>query len=138
MKKFAKITAVALVVVMALAVLVACGPNSNPDKALESLKKNEYTAAKDTLLVPAALKLLGVNGIDTVISGTKSVKDGDKTKLESVTVIYFTDAKAAKDAWAKVEEYANKENKDKDPDWTVKQSGAMIYYGTKAGIKAAA
>lgn len=137
MKKFVKVMAVALVAVLALAALVACGPASDPDKALAALKKHEYTAAKDTVVVPLALTAMGVKGVDTVISGSKSVKDGDKNKVESVTVIYFTDAKAAKDAWAKVEEYANKENKDKDSDWTVKQSGAMIYYGTKAGINAA-
>ena len=137
MKKFAKITAVALVVVMVLAVLVACGPASDPQKAIDALKKHEYAAAKDSLVVPFALKALGVEGIDTVVSGTKSVKDGDKTKLETVTIVYFTDAKAAKEAWSKVEGYANQENKDKDSDWTVKQSGAMIYYGTSAAIKAA-
>lgn len=137
MKKFAKIMAVALVVVMTMALLVACGPASDPDKALAALKKHEYTAAKDALVVPIALKALGVKGVETVISGSKSVKDGDKTKVETVTVIYFTDAKAAKDAWSKVQEFANGENKDKDSDWTVKQSGAMIYYGTKAGINAA-
>ena len=137
MKKFAKIMAVALVAVMALAVLVACGPASDPQKAIDALKKHEYTAAKDTVVVPAALALAGVKGVDTVVSGSKSVKDGDKTKVETVTIVYFTDAKAAKEAWSKVEEYANKENKDKDSDWTVKQSGAMIYWGTSAAIKAA-
>ncbi|MCH5152836.1 MAG: hypothetical protein J1F68_02605 [Clostridiales bacterium] len=137
MKKFAKIMAVALVAVMALAVLVACGPNSDPDKAIAALKKNEYTAAKDTLIVPIALKGLGVNGVDCAVSGSKTVKDGDKSKLETVTIVYFADAAAAKDAFSKVEEYANDQNKDKDSDWTVKQSGAMIYWGTSAAIKAA-
>ena len=137
MKKFAKITAVVLVAVMALAVLVACGPASDPDKAIAALKKHEYTAAKDTVLVPVALTALGVKGVDTVISGSKTVKDGDKNKLETVTVVYFTDSASAKEAFAKVEEYANKQNKDKESDWTVKQSGAMIYYGTSAAIKAA-
>ena len=137
MKKFAKVMAVALVAVMALAVLVACGPASDPQKAIDALKKNEYSAAKDSLVVPTALKALGVSGVETVVSGSKSVKDGDKNKVETVTIVYFTDAKAAKEAWTKVEEYANKDNKDKDSDWTVKQSGAMIYWGTKAAINAA-
>ncbi|MCH5157188.1 MAG: hypothetical protein J1G02_04860 [Clostridiales bacterium] len=137
MKKFAKITAVALVAIMALALLVACGPASDPQKAIDALKKHEYTAAKDTTLVPAALTLAGVKGVDAVVSGSKTVKDGDKNKVESVTIVYFTDSAAAKDAWAKVEEYAKKDNKDNDSDWTVKQSGAMIYWGTSAAIKAA-
>ena len=135
MKKFTKIAAVALVAIMALAMLVACGPASDPDKAIAALKKHEYTAAKDTV-VSAALKLIGVN-VEAVVSGSKTVKDGDKAKLETVTIVYFTDSSAAKDAFSKVEDYAKKQNKENDSDWTVKQSGAMIYWGTSAAIKAA-
>ena len=42
MKKFAKVMSVALVAVLALAVLVACAPASNPKKAAEALDKNGY------------------------------------------------------------------------------------------------
>ena len=136
MKKFAKIMAVALVAVMAVAILVACAPASDPDKALAALKKHEYTAAQDKLVIPAALTLAGVKDIEAVITGTKAVKKGDESKLESVTIVYFASASAAKDAWSKVEEYAKKDNKD-NSDWTIKQSGAMIYWGTSAAIKAA-
>ncbi len=137
MKKFAKIAALALVVVMSLAMLVACAPNSNPDKALEALKKNGYTAAKDANVVPAALTLVGVKGVDTVISGTKSSGEGDDAKVDHVTVIYFASADQAKAAWDKVKSYAEKDEDSKDSDWTITQSGKMIYYGTKAGIAAA-
>lgn len=137
MKKFAKIAALALVVVMSLAMLVACAPNSNPDKAVEALKKNGYTAAKDANVVPAALTLVGVKGVDTVISGTKSSGEGDDAKIDHVTVIYFASADQAKTAWDKVKSYAEKDKDSKDSDWTITQSGKMIYYGTKAGIAAA-
>ncbi len=137
MKKFAKIAALALVVVMSLAMLVACAPNSNPDKAIEALKKNGYTAAKDANVVPAALTLVGVKGVDTVISGTKSSGEGDDAKVDHVTVIYFASADQAKTAWDKVKSYAEKDKDSKDSDWTITQSGKMIYYGTKAGIAAA-
>ena len=137
MKKFPKIAALALVVVMSLAMLVACAPNSNPDKALEALKKNGYTAAKDANVVPAALTLVGVKGVDTVISGTKSSGEGDDAKVDHVTVIYFASADQAKAAWDKVKSYAEKDEDSKDSDWTITQSGKMIYYGTKAGIAAA-
>ena len=137
MKKFAKIAALALVVVMSLAMLVACAPNSNPDKALEALKKNGYTAAKDANVIPAALTLVGVKGVDTVISGTKSSGEGDDAKVDHVTVIYFASADQAKTAWDKVKSYAEKDKDSKDSDWTITQSGKMIYYGTKAGIAAA-
>ncbi len=137
MKKFAKIAALALVVVMSLAMLVACAPNSNPDKAIEALKKNGYTAAKDANVVPAALTLVGVKGVDTVISGTKSSGEGDNAKVDHVTVIYFASADQAKTAWDKVKSYAEKDKDSKESDWTITQSGKMIYYGTKAGIAAA-
>ncbi len=137
MKKFAKIAALALVVVMSLAMLVACAPNSNPDKAIEALKKNGYTAAKDGNVVPAALTLVGVKGVDTVISGTKSSGEGDNAKVDHVTVIYFASADQAKTAWDKVKSYAEKDKDSKESDWTITQSGKMIYYGTKAGIAAA-
>lgn len=137
MKKFAKIAALALVVVMSLAMLVACAPNSNPDKAIEALKKNGYTAAKDANVIPAALTLVGVKGVDTVISGTKSSGEGDDAKVDHVTVIYFASADQAKTAWDKVKSYAEKDKDSKDSDWTITQSGKMIYYGTKAGIAAA-
>lgn len=137
MKKFAKIAALALVVVMSLAMLVACAPNSNPDKAIEALKKNGYTAAKDANVVPAALTLVGVKGVDTVISGTKSSGEGDDAKVDHVTVIYFASADQAKTAWDKVKSYAEKDKDSKESDWTITQSGKMIYYGTKAGIAAA-
>ncbi len=135
MKKCAKIIALSLVAVLALAVLVACAPNSDPDKAVKALEKNGYTAAKDETIIPAALRLLGVKDIDCVISGTKTEDD----KTETVTVIYFGSADAAKDAWDEVQKYAEdkKDDDEKDSDWVCKQSGAMIYYGTKAGVKAA-
>ena len=63
MKKFAKITAVALVAVLALAVLVACGPASSPDKAEKALKSNEYVVTN--------VKGSGYTGLTAVVTGTK-------------------------------------------------------------------
>ena len=129
-KSIVRILALSLVAVMMCVVLVSCGgPNADPDKALASLKDNEYSAAEDKLLIPTALRLLGVDDIDTVITGTN--KDG-----EHVTVIYFEDKDAANDAWEDVQEYFE-ETSDEDSNWTIKKSGAMIYWGTSAGIKAA-
>lgn len=127
-KSIIKVLALSLVAVMMCVVLVSCGgPNADPDKAVDSLKKNDYAAAEDKIVVPTALRLLGVDDIDTVVSGTN--KDG-----EHVTIVYFEDKEAANDAWDDVKEYF--EDK-KDDDWTIKKSGAMIYWGTSAGIKAA-
>ena len=136
MKKFAKVMAVVLVAVMSLALLVACGPNADPDKAVASLKKNDYTAAKDTLLA-TALKALGVDDIEAVVKGTKSVKtDDNKTKLETVTIVYFKNADAAKASWKKLENYAEEQKGDSN-NWTVAQTGALVYWGTAAAVKAA-
>lgn len=135
MKKSVKILSVALIAIMAFAMLVACGPASDPDKALSALKKNEYQAAEDKVVIPTALALSGVKDLETVITGSKVVKKDDKSKIETITIIYFKDSSAANDAWDKVKEYANKENKDKDSDFVIEKSGAMIYFGTKQAVK---
>lgn len=134
MKKTLRLIALALVLVMSVAMLASCAtPNKDPDDAIAALKDNGYTAAKDNILVPLALKALGVDGVKTVISGSAKIDD----KVETVTVIYFESKDDANDAWEKVQEYANGEKDDKAEDWVCKKSGAMIYYGTSAAIKAA-
>ncbi len=137
MKKFTKIVCLALVCVFALCALTACAPNSDPDKALASLKENEYTAMKDTIVVPAALALAGVKGIDVVISGSKVVETDDGTKGEHVTVVYFLTADAANSAWETVQKYAEDEKEEDASDWKVQKFGKMIFFGTSAGIRAA-
>lgn len=134
MKKFAKIMALVMIVAMSMTLLVSCAPNSNPDKALDALHKNNYVSAKDPIVIPMALSGMGVKGIDTVIKATKKV-DG---KVDHVTIVYFESAAAASDAWDLVNKYvAEEDESDKKNDWTINKSGAMIYYGTSAAIKAA-
>ena len=136
MKNTLRILAVAMVAVMLCLTLASCGgPNPDPDKALESLKDNGVTfAGKDTLIIPTALKIAGVDGISSVVSGTGKIDD----KYAHVTIIYFEEAEDAKNAFEKVEEYANKNKGEaEDSDWVFKKSGKMIYYGTKDAINAA-
>ena len=133
MKKALRILALSIVLVTLVAAFASCGaPAKDPDDALAALKENEYTAAKDEVFVPLALKAQNVDGVKTVISGTKITEE----KTEHVTVIYFDDKDAANEAWEAVEKYAENSKKD-ESDWVVKKSGAMIYFGTSAGIKAA-
>jgi hypothetical protein len=73
-------------------------------------------------------KAAGIDDLECVVSGTNS--DG-----EHVTIFYFEDSKAANAEWEDVKGYF--EDQEDDSDWTIKKSGAMIYYGTSAGIKAA-
>ena len=134
MKKTLRLIALALVLVMSVAMLASCAtPNKDPDDAIAALKDNGYTAAKDNFVVPTALKLLGVDGVKTVISGSAVIDE----KFQTVTVIYFESKDDANDAWEKVQEYANGEKDEKAEDWVCKKSGAMIYYGTPAAVKAA-
>lgn len=126
------VLSIALAMVMVLSVvLCACGPNSDPAAAKAALKDNGYTAAEDKLIIPNALKVLGVDGITTVVTGTKIV---DK-KTEHVTIIYFESADAANAGWDKVQEYASDDKEKEDTDWTIAKSGKMIYYGTKQAVK---
>lgn len=127
MKKFAKIMALMLVVAMGVAMLVACAPASDPDKALSALKKNGYTAGKVNAMI-------GVKGIDCVVSGS----NGTEGKEGHVTIVYFTSKDAADSAWETVQKYAKeKDSESKDSDWKIKKSGKMIYWGDSNGIKSA-
>ncbi len=143
MKKLAKSLAIVLLIVMSLALLVSCGPNSDPDKALASLKKNEFVAGKATDAFSLGVVQVAIgasNGdITAIVSGSKVAKDDENnTKGDSITIIYFKDGKTADKLWTKIEEYANEKNEDKESDWVIKKSGAMVYFGTKGGVKAAA
>lgn len=133
MKKAIKLIALALVLTLSVLTLASCiPPNSDPDKAIDALKDNDYKAVHDDTIIPLALKLMGVDDIDDVVTGTKIVDD----KLEHVTIIYFEDADAAKDAWEDVKEYAEENKDDEDTDWTIAKFGKMIWYGTEDAIKA--
>ena len=133
MKKTIKLTALALVLVLSVLTLASCiPPNMDPDKAIESLKENDYTAVHDDTVIPLVLKLAGVKGIEDVVTGTAYVED----KFEHVTIIYFEDADAAKAAWDDVKEYAEDDKNEEDTDWTIAKFGKMIWYGTEAAIKA--
>ena len=136
MKTFVRALSLTLVAVMLCAVLASCGgPAKDPADAVAALKENGYVAAEDKVAIPTALKLLGVNGVKSVVSGSATVEE----KFQTVTIVYFDDKDAAKTAMEKLEKYASDEKDDKveESDWVVKQSGAMIYFGTKAAVKAA-
>lgn len=140
MKTFAKILCLSLVAVMLCATLASCAPAAKAEDALAALKENGYTAVKSDLLGAAGFAALDIKGVDSVVTGTKTEKVDDKDKLQAIMIIYFTDADAAKTAEEKVQKYSDdekKENKDEDSDWVFKRSGKMIYFGTKAAVKAA-
>ncbi len=130
MKKFAKIAAVALVVVLSLAILVACAPNSDPEKAKASLEKNGYTVVK----VPSVTH---AGGLQNTVTGTKTEKDKDgNTTVQHVSIFYYDTADNAKAAYETLKSDSEKEKGD-NTDWTFAQSGKIVYFGTKAAINAA-
>ncbi len=135
MKHTLRMIALSLVLVMSVLVLASCGgPNSDPDKALAALKENGYTAAESDTIAVAALTLAGIKNVQSVVSGSAKIDD----KFETVTILYFADSDAADAVWEKAQEYAEDEKDDaEDSDWVCEKSGAMIYFGTKAAVKAA-
>ncbi|MBO5931969.1 MAG: hypothetical protein J6Q70_07030 [Clostridia bacterium] len=134
MKKMTKLIALALVLALSVVMLASClPPNMDPEKAIDSLKENDFKAAEDDTLLPLVFAGLGIKDVDVVVTGTAIIDN----KLEHVTIIYFEDAEAAKEAWEDVKEYAEKEDKEEeDTDWTIAKFGKMIWYGTEAAIKA--
>lgn len=134
MKKTLQFIALALVLVLSVVTLASClPPNMDPEKAIASLKENDFKAAEDDTLLPFVFAGLGIKDVDVVVTGTAIIDN----KLEHVTIIYFEDAEAAKEAWEDVKEYAEKEDKEEeDTDWTIAKFGKMIWYGTEAAIKA--
>lgn len=140
MKKFVRIMALTLVAVMLCATLASCGaPAKDPAKAVDALKEDGYATTKDDTVIPALLKLAGYD-LKSVVTGTKTAedKDGNKT-VEHVSVFYFADKDNAEKALDKVKEYASDDKKESDESTWVEptRSGAMVYYGIKAAIKAA-
>ena len=137
MKKIISIVCLIALTVSCLLAFTSCGaPNSDPAKALETLKENGITwAAKDDVVIPGLLKIAGVDNIDCVVSGTGKIDD----EYAHITIIYFDSAEDAKAEWEDVQDYAeNKKDDDaKDSEWVCKRSGKMIYYGTKNAIAAA-
>ena len=142
MKKFVRILALCLAALMLTVSLVACGaPAKDPDKAIEALEKDGYKAVKDDKLLPGIFKIAGYS-LDAVVSASKveTDKDGNKS-IEHVTIYYFADKENAKKAMAEVEKYASDDKEaeeTEDSNWIApKQSGSIVYYGTKAAVKAA-
>lgn len=135
MKKTVKIFAVVLSVILLALAMVACAPKNNPDDAKAALEKNGYTVIKTSGYVSGVVSALlgGESTIDATVTATKDIKDadGNTTKTESVTIVYYKTADAAKEAWK------SWSKADQERYEVAKCSGRMIYCGTKAAVKAA-
>ena len=87
MKKFAKITAVVLVLVMALALLAACGYPNDPEDAKEKLEKQGYKVV-----------YVSGDGINWYATMTATKKD-DNGNTTRIMLTYYTTKDRAKDAY---------------------------------------
>lgn len=125
MKKVLKLSSLLLVLV-ALLGLTACAPK-DPAKAKDKLEKKEYAVVVDAKLTPAAMKLFGIDGVESVVTATKKVDDN----IEVVTAVLFAESSQAKEYKDKVAEYAKKNGEESD----VKQAGKWLYYGTEQAMK---
>ena len=129
MKKFTKIIALTLVLIMSLAILTSCAvPNKAPEKAMKALEKNGY----DATLIDGVIAANQFKGCEYyIIAGDEN----DNTLL----VYYFRDKNFANEAWDSLDEDAAKAKLEvsEDIDIVMKKSGKMIYFGTKDAVKAA-
>ena len=128
MKKFVRILALTLTVLMLSMALVACAakPNADPEKAKDALEEAGYT------IVPGgSLAGLAYKDLDEIVIAVNEDEKG-------VVIFYFDDDDAAKDAFEDIaDEYKDGEGSE-DEDWVAPtRSGSMIYCGHKDAIKAA-
>ena len=135
MKKLVKVLAVVLVM-LTLSLAVACAPNANPEKAKESLEKNGYAVSLTTDAIGLAIteRILGLDRGDLVAVLTAGNEEG-----EAITIVYFEEADDARDCYKEYKDDLKEllETDDEEKEIVAKQSGKMIYIGTKAAIKVA-
>ena len=140
MKHFVRILSLALALMLLSLSLVACGaPAKDPADAKKALEEAKYTVAKDDTILPGIFKGLGYDLTSVVTASKVEKNDEGKTVIDHVTVYYFKDKDAATKAMDKIKEYESADKKDQEEsNWVAPtQSGSMVYYGTKAAIKAA-
>ena len=136
-KTFVKIIAMALACALACMTLASCGvlfgPNADPDKAAKALEDKGYevTVMDDELSLGLVALSTGFEDLSSCLTATNK-DDSDDT----VSIFYFENEDAAETAWDSIEKYAEKAMED-DKDYVVKQSGKMIWMGTKKAINAA-
>lgn len=131
MKKLVKISALALVLIMMVAVFASCAaPAKDPKDAKNALEDAGYEV---TLIDGDMAAAVGVKGLEAAIMAFDPENDD-----EGVFIYYFEDKDAANDAWEDIEkEVEELQKENEDVEFVLKKSGTMIWYGTKDAIKAA-
>lgn len=114
MKKFVKVMALAIVVVMSIGLLAACAPK-DAASAKEKMEKAEYVCVTSN----TAIKLIAPKATGGIIA-----TNGANT----VTALFFESKSDAKDF------FTNSENKEDRKN--IGQKGKCVYFGTEEAVKA--
>ena len=141
MKKFLAIVCVLAMAVSCLFVLASCGatPNSDPAVAKAALEEAGY------IVFDATTQYSYLDGIESVIMGEyidadlsdlESLEDLTDIDLEAVVIFYFESEAAATAAFEEIKAESQEATEEVTID-VCEQSGAMVYFGTSAGVKAA-
>ena len=133
MKKTLRWIALSVILVMAVLALASCTtPNASPEEAAKSLEKAGYSAeVLNSGLLYNTYKALG-GKLEAVVSASKGLLSG-----EGIIILYYETATDAKDAFKAVERLATQQAED-ESNYEIKQSGNMIWFGSKDAVKAAA
>ena len=115
--------------------LASCAPK-DPVAAKEKLEKAGYSVVVDSIASPAALKALGVEGVKSVLTASKTVETkNDKGETErtsvSVSAVWFESSSAASNAQKTLQEQATAQGEKSE----VKKAGSWLYYGDAQGMK---
>ena len=144
-KRITLVTSIVVLTLVCAMLFAACAPAADPDTAKKNLKDEGYSATVydgDGMVVGTALALAGVENVNKVLVASKYSND----TFEFLTVFYFDSAKDANNAVDKAKEYAKDREKEEEKDqkkeegsveWVFGKSGKMIWFGTKAAVKAA-
>ena len=126
MKNVLRLVALSLVLVVMLGALVSCGgPNADPKKAEEALKEAGYD------VIYTEVNDGGIKAYVVASKGKDSIQIAYYDDKDTATKAY----EQAKEAYEALKEIA--EAAGEELDYVVKQSGTMVYLGTKDAIKAA-
>ena len=123
MKKIFSLTLIFALAVCCIFVFVSCAkPNSDPQKAKESLEEAGYEVVLNEKLnrkgVEASLVAMTLDGKNYLV------------------VVYYEDKDAANEAWTEAQNEA-KQLQEEYENVVCKKSGKMIYYGTREAVKSA-
>lgn len=133
-----KLLAMALLVCVCLSI-VACGIAKDPADLKKNLEDKDYEVlfSDKELEVKGFLTMLGLptDGAAAVVNAGKEEDDEEKV----IIVIYYEDAKAAGEAYEKLQDAVDELLEDIDDDakddYKTGKSGNAIYFGHKDAIK---